>query len=230
MHRSRSGRCRELNPAVLSGVVHVRERLSVGGPRRFESLVTFFQLVSQLDDLLFQGHNLSLEPVDICGCPQPGFVPCLLAEQLGQLLLRLLVVAGQSPDAGLGLGRIGPQRCHRHQRRVPFGRQQVGLGGVDLGEQIGMPIEKCAVDACSSGDYPQVRRHRLSIVTNHYRFVVGVDIHTTTPWSNARPVGSSMPPRSPRLPRGRPALDHPLPQALCHLADLPHPETDPGTA
>ena len=60
--------------------------------------------------MLLQLGDLLLESADVGRCPEPGLLPCLLAEVLRQPPLKLAVVLGQAGDALVGGGQVGDQR------------------------------------------------------------------------------------------------------------------------
>ena len=79
--------------SVFRGVVEPGHELAVGSPRGCEFVAAFFELQAQVGGLLFKMGDFLAEGVDVGGCAEPGFTPCLFAERIGQPLLEL-------PDAG----------------------------------------------------------------------------------------------------------------------------------
>jgi hypothetical protein len=108
-------------------------------------------LEAQVGDVLFEEGVLLLELVDVVGGTEPGFPPCVLAEQGGELVLEL-------PDAGcralgpvLGVEEVGFQGRVAGGGACSRGRR-LGLGCLDLFEQVAVPVEEGAVDGGGAGD------------------------------------------------------------------------------
>lgn len=60
----------------------------------------------------------------------------MLAEQLGELLLQLADVSGLAGDLALGVRKVCLQGCSAHHRAAAVRRGGIGLGGVDLAQQM----------------------------------------------------------------------------------------------
>ena len=129
-------------------VVDAGHQLAVGGGGGGKLVVAFAELDAQVGSLLFELGDRAVECVDACGRAEAGLLPGLLAEDLGQALLKL-------PDAGVEAGgafmrgeEVSLQRGAGHggTGRFPAGWRG-GLERVDLFEQVAVPVEECAVDA-----------------------------------------------------------------------------------
>src|SRR6266568_8840590 len=77
---------------VLSGGCRVQlcHEFPAGCAGGGEVLVALVELEAQVDDALFEGGVLLLELVDVVGSAEPGFPPCVLAEQAGEPAFELL--------------------------------------------------------------------------------------------------------------------------------------------
>jgi len=133
------------SPVVCS--VEPSHELAVGSAGGGELAVAFFELDAQIGDLLFQAGDRVIESIDAGGCAEPGFPPGLLAERLGQAVFELLD-AGMQPDGALAGGeQAGVQRRPGDGRAgAAAGSGRASLGGVDLAEQVAVPVEESAVD------------------------------------------------------------------------------------
>jgi hypothetical protein len=100
------------------------------------------------------GHLL-LELADVIGLSEAGLAPDLLAESVGEAVLELADAGGQAGGALVGGEQAGLQRGPGNGRPGcrPGGWQ--GLAGVDLGQQVAVPVEEGAVHPGPAGD----RRH-----------------------------------------------------------------------
>ena len=88
------------------------------------------------------------EVAGVGGGGEPGLVPGLLAERSGQAVFELPDAAGEPECAFVGGGQVGLQRSVGDAR--PAGLAVCGRGGlegVDLGEQVAVPVEEAAVDS-----------------------------------------------------------------------------------
>ena len=116
----------------------------VGGAGGRELAVAFFQLEPQAGDVLVQIGDLVVERVDVGGGAEPGFAPGLVAERFGQAFFELLD-AGDEPESALvGGEQVSLQGCPGDGRAGSGGR--ASLGGVDLAEEVAVPVEERAVD------------------------------------------------------------------------------------
>ena len=90
--------------------------------------------------------DLVVECVDVGGGAEPGFAPGLVAERLGQAFFELLDAGGEPQSALVGGEQVGLQRCPGDGRAGGAAGERAGLGGVDLVEQVAVPVEERAVD------------------------------------------------------------------------------------
>src|SRR5580692_1902997 len=142
--------------ALACAGVELGHELAVGCSCRGEVVVAFFDLEAEVDGLVLEMGDFPGERVDVGGGAEPGFPPCLLAEGLGEPFLELLYAGGQAGCALVGGEQVCLQRfpCDgRAGRGSGCGRG--GFEGVDLGEEVTVPVEEGAVDvrgACDGGD------------------------------------------------------------------------------
>jgi hypothetical protein len=130
------------SPVGVGGVDSGHE-FAVCGARGGEVLVAFLELETQVDDVLFEEHDLLFELVDVVGRAESGLAPGVLVEQFGQACLELLGSGGHASTAVLGGEQVGLQGGSA-DRGPTAGR--LGLGGVDLFEQVAVAVEEGAVD------------------------------------------------------------------------------------
>ncbi|HEX6656022.1 MAG TPA: DNA methyltransferase, partial [Candidatus Limnocylindria bacterium] len=81
--------CRGACSAWVSGGVEAGYQLAVGGAGGGQFVGAFGELESHVDGLLFEGGDALVELVDVGRGAEPGLLPGLLAEGLGQPLLQL---------------------------------------------------------------------------------------------------------------------------------------------
>jgi len=97
--------------ACCRGLVEPCHQLAVRGSRGCEFVVAFFELQAQVGGLLFEVGDFLVERVDVGGCAEPGFTPCLFAERIRQQLFEL-PDAGVEPDgAFVGGEQVSLQGC-----------------------------------------------------------------------------------------------------------------------
>jgi hypothetical protein len=75
--------CASVSAGVSSGrpgCVELGREFAVGGACGGEVSVAFFELQPQVSDLLFEGDDVLLEPVDVGGDAEPCCAPGLFAE------------------------------------------------------------------------------------------------------------------------------------------------------
>ena len=72
-----------MGPIGVCGVDFGHE-FAVCGAGGGEVLVAFFELQSQVDDLLFECHDPLCELIDVGRRAEPGLAPGVLAEKLGE--------------------------------------------------------------------------------------------------------------------------------------------------
>jgi len=134
--------------AAPDGVVELGHELAVGRACGGEVLVAFIEPEAQVDDLLLKLAVLLGEAAGIGGRGEPGLLPGLLAERLGQAVFELPDAAGEPESPLVGGGQVGLQGGAGDAR--PAGLAACGRGGfegVDLGEQVAVPVEEAAVDS-----------------------------------------------------------------------------------
>ena len=90
--------------------VELGHELPVGGTGRCQVLVAFLELEAQVGGLLLKVDDLLSELVDAGGRAEPGLVPGLVAEQLGQAAFKLPDVCVEAGGAFLGGEQVGLQR------------------------------------------------------------------------------------------------------------------------
>ncbi|HET9895549.1 MAG TPA: hypothetical protein VFQ44_11535 [Streptosporangiaceae bacterium] len=129
---------------VSAGVccVEVGHELAVGRSCRRE-----------VDDLVLEMGDFPGERVDVGGGAEPGFPPCLLAEGLGEPLLKLLYAGGQADCALVSGEQVCLQRfpC---DGRAGCGSGCCGRGGlevVNLGEEVTRLIRATGAPPVRSG-------------------------------------------------------------------------------
>jgi hypothetical protein len=120
---------------------------AVGGAGGSEFAVAFVQLELQVGDVLVQIGDLVVERVDVGGGAEPGFAPCLVAERLGQAGFELLDAGGEPESALVGGEQVSLQGGRGDGRAGAGAGGQADLGGVDLAEQVAVPVEERPVDA-----------------------------------------------------------------------------------
>ena len=141
------GRCGASTGCGVSSVscrgVELGHELAVGGAGGGEVLVAFFELEAQVDGLLLEMGDLLVEGVDVGGRAEPGFAPGLLAERLGQALFELPDAGGEPGCAFMGGEQVGLQRGAGDGRAGgAAGGGRGGFEGVDLAEQVAVPVEE----------------------------------------------------------------------------------------
>jgi hypothetical protein len=116
-------------------------------------LVAFVELEPQIRCLLFEVGDLLVEGVDVGWCAETGLSPGLLAEGIGEAFLEVLD-AGVEPVGTFVCGeQVGLQRGSGDCRTGALaGGGWFGFGGVDLGEEVAVPVEEAAVDPGGAGD------------------------------------------------------------------------------
>ena len=129
-------------------MVELGHELPVGRACGGEVLVSFLELEPQVDDLLLELAVLLGEAAGVGGGGEAGLVSGLLAERFGQAVFELPYAAGEPERALVGGGQVGLQRSVGDAR--PAGLAVCGRGGlegVDLGEQVVVPVKEAAVDS-----------------------------------------------------------------------------------
>ena len=128
-------------------VVELGHEFAVGGAGGGEVVVAFLELEPQVNDLLLQVGDLLVEGAGVGGGAEPGFAPGLLAECFGQAMLELLDAGGEPDGAFAGAGQVGLQGGPGDRGPGGFGGGgRGGFEGVDLAEQVPVPVEEAAVD------------------------------------------------------------------------------------
>src|SRR5450756_1749028 len=153
--RDRCGATTWLGVSSACLVVELGHEFPVGGAGGGEVVVAFFELQPQVGDLLFQAGDLLAEGVDVGGCAESGLAPGLVAECLGQPFFQVLD-AGAEPDGALVRGeQVCLQRGSGHCRAGAVAGDRFGLEGVDLLQQVAVPVKEGAVDSgCASDPGP----------------------------------------------------------------------------
>lgn len=137
--------------ALLALCVEPGHHFAVGGPRGAQFLGAVIDLKSKIHDLLFEFGDASLQLVDVVGRADAGFSPGFLAECGGEVFLELLNPGGQPGGSLLGVEQVGLQRCPG-DRGVRWVKNGFGCSGMDLVEQIAVPVEEAAIDSRGFGD------------------------------------------------------------------------------
>ena len=115
-------------------------------------MVAFCELQTELDDVLLEGDDALVELVDVRGCAEPGLLPRLLAERLGEALFELVDAAGETSDALLCVEQVGLQGRAGDRGPGAWRVRKLRLHGVDLFEKMTVAVEEAAIDAGASGD------------------------------------------------------------------------------
>ena len=124
---------------------------AVGGAGGSEFAVAFVQLELQVGDVLVQIGDLVVERVDADRGAEPGFAPGLVAGRFGQAGFELLDAGGEPESALVGGEQVSLQGGRGDGRAGAGAGGRAGLGGVDLAEQVAVPVEERAVDGCGAG-------------------------------------------------------------------------------
>jgi len=133
--------------------VELGHELAVGGPGRGEVVIAFGDLEAQVDGLLLEAVDLLAEGIDVGGCAEPGFAPCLLAERLGQPFLKLADTVAEPDGAFVGGEQVGLQRGACDSRAgFAGGCGRDGFKSVDPGEQVTVAVKEGAVHCRGAGD------------------------------------------------------------------------------
>jgi hypothetical protein len=132
---------------VFCGGVELGHELAVRGPGGGQVVALFFELEAEAGDLLLELADLLVEGVDVGGCREPGLTPGLFAERLRQPFFQLPDAGVQPDGAFMGSEQVRLQGCPGDggPRAVAGGRRS-GLEGVDLLEEVAVPVEEGAVD------------------------------------------------------------------------------------
>jgi hypothetical protein len=150
------------------------------------------------------GHLL-LELADVIGLSETGLAPDLLAESIGETVLKLADAGCQAGGALVGGKQVGLQGGPGDGRPGyrPGGWQ--GLAGMDPGEQVAVPVEERAVHPGPAGD----RRHADLFAGPRGLFQRLEDALTPTlgvsapPGGHRRDPGACSPVRRTRVHAGR---------------------------
>jgi len=87
-----------------------------------------------------------VEGVDVGGGAEPGLAPGVLAEGVGEAFLQVLDAGVESGGAFVGGEQVGLQRGSGDRRAGALaGGGRLGGEGVDLLEQLAVPVEEAAV-------------------------------------------------------------------------------------
>jgi hypothetical protein len=139
--------------ACCHRLIELGHQLAVRSPRGCEFIAAFFELQAKVGGLLFEVGDFLVERIDVGGCAEPGFAPCLFAERVRQPQFEVADAAVEPDGAFVGGEQVGLQggAGDGGSRGVAGGRRG-GFGGVDLLEKVTMPVEKGPVDAGGPGD------------------------------------------------------------------------------
>ena len=91
------------------GSVDAGHELAVGGAGGGEVFVAFGELQTQVDDLLLEPGDLLVEGVDVGGGAEPGGVPGVLAESVGEVTFEVLDSAVEPGGAFVCGEQVGLQ-------------------------------------------------------------------------------------------------------------------------
>ena len=133
-------------------MVELGHELTVGSPGSGEIVIAFFQLQPQAGDLLLEVRDLLVESVDIGWGAESGLAPGMVTERLGQALFQVLD-SGAEPDGAFVSGeQVRLQRGSGDGRTSAVARGRFGLEGVDLLQQVAVPVEERPVDPGVASD------------------------------------------------------------------------------
>jgi hypothetical protein len=133
-------------------VVELGHELSAGGTGSREVFVAFLELELQVEDLLFQVSDLLAEGVDVGGGAEPGLAPCLVAESFGQAFFQVLDAAAEPDGAFVCCEEVSLQRGPGDGGTGAVVGGLLSLEGVDLLQQIAVPVDERPVDSGGAGD------------------------------------------------------------------------------
>ena len=130
-------------------MIELRHELAVGGTGSVEVLVPLGQAEPQVRCLLLKMGDLLLQGVDVGGGAEARFAPGLLAERFGQALFELPDAGGEPQCPFVCREQVRPQGRAGDARPggAVAGGGRGGFEGVDLLQQVAVPVEECAVDA-----------------------------------------------------------------------------------
>jgi hypothetical protein len=161
-------------------VVELGHELSAGGTGSREVFVAFLELELQVEDLLFQVGDLLAEGVDVGGGAEPGLAPGLVAESFGQAFFQVLDAGGEPDGAFVCCEEISLQRGPGDSGTGAVAGGRFGLEGVDLLQQVAVPVEEGPVAAArSSAAVTRWRRRRESAWRPSS---MGLDLAAFTRW------------------------------------------------
>src|ERR1039457_4821589 len=133
-------------------VVELGHEVTVGGAGSGEVIIAFFELQPQVSDLLLEARDLLVESVDIGWGAESGLAPGMVTERLGQALFQVLD-SGVEPGGGVGSGeQVRLQRGSGDGRTGVVAHGRFGLEGVDLLQQVAVPVEERPVDRGGASD------------------------------------------------------------------------------
>ena len=133
-------------------VVELGHELAVGGTGSGEFVAAFFELQPQVDDLLFLVGDLLVQGVDIgWGRRVPTHArPGRREPPTGAFQV---LDAGAEPDGAFVRGeQVRLQRGSGDGRTSGVADSRFGLEGVDLFQQVAVPVDERPVDVGGAGD------------------------------------------------------------------------------
>ena len=142
-----TGVVRERRSACYRRGVELGDELAVGGAGGGEVLVAFFELQTQVDDLLFEHVNAWLKWSMSVGAPRPDSRQACSPSSSDRRFSSWRTCGRASRRRVRGCEQVGLQRGAGDGRSGCVRRRWCGLGGVDLVEQVAVPVEEGAVDA-----------------------------------------------------------------------------------
>ena len=125
---------------------------AVGGAGGGEVFLAFVELLLKAEVVLFELADALVEGVDVGGGAEPGLVPGLFTERFGQPLLQLLDARAEPGDSLLCSQQIRLQRGACDPGADVLSGDWICLQRMDFLEQVGVPVEECAVDRGGAGD------------------------------------------------------------------------------
>ncbi len=110
------------------------------------------RLGAELLVVLGEPGDLLLELADVVGLAEAGLAPGLLAEQLGEALLKLADAGGEAGEALVGGEQVRLQRGTSDGGAASRLGGWLGLASVDLREQVAVPVEEGPVHRSATRD------------------------------------------------------------------------------
>ena len=120
---------------------------AVGGAGCGEVFVAFVELVLKVEVVLLELADALVEGVDIGGGSEPRLAPGLFTERFREPLLQLLDAGPEPSGAFVGGQQVGLQRGSGDLGAGVLVGDWICLQRMDFLQQVGVPIEECAVDS-----------------------------------------------------------------------------------